>query len=280
MSGHYISLPRGAEVTDAVDPLEQTGVVGVQVRLMWTDLEPYFNEYNLDQLEWFCVLAHAMRRKVVLMIEHKTFTALQNPAPLYLHGSTYPNKQDGFTMALWQPEVYVRLVKLMRVIKGRNFPGFGGICVQESAPGLGPDALRESEYTPSKYIVSLLDLSETADFLYLNYMPGDSGALRFVINGAKCAVGGPDILPNNQKLIYDVYPHFTSARNSARIFFCAQFDSYRHKKPDGTYYTMDEILNFAADELRASTIFWNVTWEGLPRETKDAYAAIAERPFL
>ncbi len=290
-TGHFISMPRGATQAEMLEPLSQPGVAGLQIRYLFRDIEgPAPDDYYLRQIAWDCSIAHALGKTVVVMIEDKTFGDKDRgitgdyPAPNYLKEFAFPNRQNGYTMARWRPEVSTRLRKLADTIRAQNFPGFGGIAFQETAPGLESAELEASGYRPDRYEIALLYLSWSCDFLYLNYIPQGQDRLKRIIRESACAVGGPDLLPDNDKLLKDVYPYFMDADvpNAVTMFTSCQFHSLNHAKKNGSgIWTLDELVNWGRDKLRVSTIFWNRPWPGMKGHTMAAiYEAIARRPDL
>lgn len=275
--GHYISLRRNATQADFFKPLSQPGVVGVQKRYVLRNLHPGCRRYALEELLSDVALADRFGGKLVAFIEDKTFTD-ERVLPDYLAQHEFGNRQGGYTAARWQGEIAATLQDLTAEIYKEvgNHPGFGGIALQESAPGLDSETLALSGYTVDAYVKSLG--SARCDYLYLNYIPQGQDRLSEVIARTDAMVGGPDVLPDSQPLKDHFYPKFKKLPIWQRVFSSIQFDSYALDN-----WTLDLLIEWAIEELGVDTLFWNdKTWPE-PAGSKtvlDAYRAIALKPVL
>ncbi len=218
-----------------------------------------------------------------LFIEDKSFTDV-NPAPEYLLPLSAPNRKGGFTLMRWNPEVYEAMQALFAAVGGEFDcdPHFEGIAIQESAPGLDKSVLKKYAYTPEKYRDALIEvLVSAADsmpnsnvFWYMNFLPGKQAYLTDIAAAAAAkgvAMGGPDVLPDTDSLKKRVYPLYDQFAGKMTLFSSMQFDSYAHPHAvpaETRYWTMQEMFEFARDELHVTYLFWNLkTW----RKPKDSY---------
>lgn len=284
MTGHYISIPRDGDLIDIGAALVKPGVAGVQVRFTWAELEPWRDCYNFSRVKAAADLAHSAGLELVAMIEDKTFVD-EDPVPRYMAEYSYENTRGGRTAARWRPEVETRLAALARELQVGKGRGLGGICFQETAPGLLPEQLDASGYTAEMYAQALVHLSHHCDYLYVNFIPRGQDRLAWIVKNAACRVGGPDVLPegppDDDALDRLVYPQLKAAPNRVRQFSSMQHDSYSHPRRDEPrFWTLDELVDWAVEELRVDTLFWNVTTWGPGATIDDAYELIARRPDL
>jgi hypothetical protein len=99
-------------------------------------------------------------------------------------------------------------------------------------------------------------------------------------------IGGPDALPDSGALRKHVYPLLTAQKNTM-LFIAAQNDSFRHKHAQGrggdSFWTPQEIFQFARDDLRVRYLFWNRVVHPKPAgsyDIGDAYPVIAANPHF
>ena len=280
--GHYVSVKRSAS-HDEIKQALGAGVRGVQKRYRWADLEPEKGRYDLSAIRADLDFAAANDFQLVAFIEDKSFTDA-NPAPQYLVPLSAVNRKGGFTLMRWNPVVYEAMQALLAAV-GEAFdcePHFEGIAIQESAPGLDKSVLKKYDYSPEKYRDALIALLVSAAdsmpnskiFWYMNFLPGNQAYLEDVavaVAAKGVAMGGPDVLPDTDSLKSRVYPLYDRFAEKMTLFGSMQFDSYAHPhaSPAGTrYWTMQEMFEFARDELHVTYLFWNLkTW----RKPKDSY---------
>ena len=282
--GHYVSMNPKDDQADMVEAL-RPGVKGVQRRYYWNKLETSFNNYDFAEVESDLDLLASQGKQLIILIEDKTFNG-EIPTPLYLQNDyTLPNRAGGFTAIRWKPYVVDRFTKLIDEL-GQQFdshPAFEGVAIQESALGFDASTLAANGYTPEIYRDALIEMLTRAAasiptstvFWYMNYFPQKMAYISVVANAvtsAGVAVGGPDVLPDDYGLKTHTYPLFDQLENTVTLFNSIQYNSYNHVHMDTsyptTYWTLDELFQFARDELHVSYLFWNrKTW----RDPDDSY---------
>lgn len=282
--GHYISLNRfdgRAQMLDALQP----GVVGIQKRYLWKNLEPEPGQYDFTEVQADLDLLAPRGAQLVVFITDKTFNG-EIPTPEYLHKEhTLRNRRGGYTAMRWDTFVVERMKLLLKAI-GQRFdchPSFEGIAIQESSLSLDNQPLAANDYSPERYRDALIDilLSAAASmprsqvFWYMNFLPGKQAYIASIaeaIAPAGIAMGGPDVLPDNRPLKTRTYPFYARFKDKMKLFTSVQYDSYAHRRLGrfgvGKYWTMGELFEFARDELHVDYIFWNrKTW----RKPADSY---------
>lgn len=200
-----------------------------------------------------------------------------------------------------------RLAKLAEAIYAQfdNDPNFLGVAFQETALGITNANLWNNGYTASLYrqaLVALLTRCRAAAvhsevFHYFNFFsPTPTSATTTVFDGktnvdqllTACEplgiiLGGPDILPENNSLVNNVYPLYGTHKNALRMFCANQNDSYSARKASPPYagvtgyYTMEELFYYGINNLACEIIVWNneVLVSGTIYNANDGFAVMA-----
>lgn len=297
--GHYISMRRfdtSAAMIDSIRP----GVVGFQKRYYWSQLEPAQDVYNFSAIREDLNLLAGQGMQLVVFLEDKSFNG-DMPMPPYLRKNyTIENRAGGYTAKRWSPYVVERFTKLIAEL-GRavgNHRAFEGVALQETSLSLNSGVLDRNGYTPEKYRDAIIEvlrgaregLPQSQIFWYMNFLVGGNGYLADIANVAAdlgVAMGGPDVLPDEHALKTHSYPLYPVFRDRMTLFNSMQFNSYSHVHRESgyatKYWTMDELFEFARDELHVDYLFWNRKVKAYPADSydlKDALATIAANPTV
>ena len=275
--GHYVTIESGknTDLTDAfITVLKKPGVVGLQVRYTWRELEISKGVYDFSKIQKHLDLLSKQDMKLVVFLEDKSFSgALPPPTPEYLQGTPYtlPNIPGGYSAVRWNPVVRAQFKAVVKEL-GKNFDGnptLEGISFQESATGLTSSVMNANGYTPEIYRDTLIDTLQTAAinfpnsqvFWYMNFLTGHQSYIADIATAVApygVAMGGPDILPESASLKRLAYPFYGQFKGKITLFGSMQNDSYRELHAGTTnYWTMNEMFLFARDNLHVNYIFWN-----------------------
>lgn len=227
--------------------------------------------------------------KLIVLPVVKAFSSdnRANPLPAYMVDFTVPYLSDATkkTLQRWKyntgdtNDPTTRLIALATAI-GNQFDShanFGGIAWQETAIGITSANLTAGGYTAAAYIeaITLLNVGTRAAlptseaYCFTNFIENTPGAsdgntnLKALFADTRnqtnnIIMGGPDIVPNRASLTKVFYPLFDTWKNQYRTFCSNQNDSFQALKNDGvTYYTMDEMWQFAKDDLSCEMVFTN-----------------------
>lgn len=277
--GHYISISKYEKPSAMMDAI-RPGVMGVQKRYVWKDLEPSFGKYDFSSIRADLELLAGQGMRLVAFIEDKTFNG-DIPTPSYLRGeNTLTTYNGGYVAKRWAPYVVNRYKSLLEEM-GRELddhPALEGIAIQETSMSVAIGQLNNTDYTPEKYRDALIDVLLSAAssfptsqvFWYMNFLPKHQSYLGQVANAvvpAGVAMGGPDILPDEHSLTNLSYPFFDEFQGKMTLFNSVQNVSYAHVHRDTSYptkyWTMEELFVFARDRLHVNYVFWNhKTWKG------------------
>ena len=297
--GHYFSMNPWDTEADMLNAL-RPGVAGLQKRYYWNWLEPAFDQYDFAAVLADLDLLASQDKQLVVFIEDKTFNG-EVPTPIYLRNDyTLPNDSGGYTAIRWHPYVVERFTKLVDELGQRfdDHPAFEGVAMQESKPGFNDGVLAANGYTPEIYRDALIEiltagaasLPSSTMFWYMNFFPQRMVYLRavaFAVAPAGVAVGGPDVLPDSDPLARLVYPYYDEFEGSMTLFNSMQYNSYNHAHLDTSYptvyWTMDELFQFARDDLHVHYLFWNRKVQAAPANSYmwiDALPTIASNPVF
>ena len=298
--GHYVAIGR-AVAGNGLGEIAGKGVVGVQLRYRWAELEPSEGQYQFSRVARDLEAARKAGLQLVLMIEDKSFKD-ELPTPDYLQAKySVRNRNQGYTAIRWDPYVNERL-RLLVARLGSAFdcdPNFEGVAFQETSPGLEDAALDASGYTPEKYRDALIALLHSAStslprsriFWYMNFLPGEQryiGEIASAVIGTGVVMGGPDILPDNRALVRRTYPFYEQFEGRLKLFGSMQHDSYRHRhggreQGGSAYWSMEDLFDFARDKLHVDYVFWEYQVRRQPPDAHDfddARAVIAQHPVF
>jgi hypothetical protein len=269
--GHYIALlsEYGSQAHMAASM--KPGVKGFMKRYKWRDLEPTYGNYDFSEIRSDLDFTAAYGMRLIVMIEDKSFKAVRY-TPSYLDAYSLRNTRGGYTTARWNQYVAGRMKALM-VALGR-FDGawnFEGVATQETALTLASSVLDANGYTPEKYrdyYISILtaagnSMPTSRVFWFMNFLPRKQsyiGAIANAVAGKGVAMGGPDVLPDDQPLRDMAYPFFDQFRYKMPLF--GQVEGECYAAPHKTccyptkYWTMPELFRYARDELHVDYMFW------------------------
>lgn len=282
----------------------EPNVAGVVIRYFWRDLEPAESteqdrKYDFSMIDnaLSYIERHDLDLKLVAQVMDKSFhnenrpSILSNPQWLMDAGLDieYTKNGGGHIAKRWDPRV-VKALSDLHIAIHKHFedrPAFIGTATQETASGLTSAMQRRHDYTPERYRDALIDLAQhiavatpdTRLFFYMNFLEGNNGYLDQV-NAAiavppyEVAIGGPDILPGHRPLEKHVYPRFDALPPGTYRFNSAQFNSFRHEKAPGEYYTMREIYQFGRDRLGLHLFIWNRPLKPRPSDAWDISDAL------
>lgn len=297
--GHYVSLNR-EDAPEVMRTLIEPGIRGVQIRYTWRSLEPERGRYELSRIDADLRLASALGLQFVAFIEDKSFTTEEHLLPDYLADYALPFTRGGYVAKRWDPFVVERLGALLDAV-GERFdaqPAFEGVALQESAMGFAPGIALAQGYSPEAYRDALIAILSRARralptsqiFWYMNFLEGRQQYLADIAEAIvplRIAMGGPDVLPDNPALARLTYPLYARFADRLTLFCSIQYNSYAHPHADrraGTkYWTLQELLDFARNELHVSYLFWNrKTWRKPPDSSdwNDAQRVIRAHPDL
>jgi hypothetical protein len=272
--GHYVVLTSHDDDASLAESVVH-GVKGFVKRYRWRLLEPRPGVYDFSAIESDLELIAGYGLQLVALIEDKTFVNAV-PTPDYLRDRTMPNRPGGYTVVRWDPYVVARYKALVDAL-GRAFdahPSFEGIAMDESAHGILEPHLSQTGYTAEKYRDVLVDelisasrsLPRSRVFWFMNFIwEGNHyiGEVARRVSPFGVVMGGPDVMPDELSLQIHPYPFYDGALGHMPLFGQVEPSCYHHPHADPsyptTYWTPQELFEYARDELHVSYMFW-VRW--------------------
>lgn len=273
--GHYIAMNDWEGQSAMIEAASKPGVKGVLVRYLWKDLEPSYGVYDFSKVQSDLTLMRDHGMQLIARIEDKTFKPDVKPTPPYLWANytvAHNNPSGGFVAKRWLPYVTERMAALTKAMGARfdGQPNFEGVTFEESCMGF-TDAMQKSYgYTPEQYrdqIIQMLKNTRASFptsqvFWSMNFLEGNQtyiGQIADAVVPYKVAMGGPDILPDNQSLVTLTYPYYRQFKGRMTLFGSIQYVEYgqlHSNKALGKYWTMPQLFVYARDQLATNYIFW------------------------
>jgi hypothetical protein len=301
--GYYVAL---GSVKWNNDPLPDTleeiksipGVVGVQKRYFWSDIQTGRYTYNFDRMKADIAAVKAKGKKISIFINWKFKTDQgNNPTPAYLSNltsaptyykmggaNTGPNAQ-GFTTALNNPVVANEFIRFLGKLKAvvDDDPAVSTVTFVESALGIDFSNMTTTQANTIKknFWDQLLRIDKEASCLFkhtpvlqLTNAPAsqfDNITQDFMKWGI--AFGGPDVwLDDPALLTYPYYPTVAKESPIGVIVAGGNFLWYSHDDevaqesakeiPYDATTTVKMLANKARNELYSNYVFWKRNWGG------------------
>lgn len=287
--GHYFTLMGGKNnsqyLSQVYRELEKTPLLrGVQIRYEWIDLEPREGAYDFSQIEQRLRELSEQKKRLIVLLQIKSFDASTRFIPDYLKDKKYEDgafpfstygaqKIRGYNLKLWNTQLQNRLVALIAEL-GKRFnthPYFEGIGLTETA--MGKPMIELSKNQENSFYSGLLLVNQelrkhfpnTMTYQFTNY---PRPMLKSFVNRLReigTGLGGPDTFPddpgltvnkvNSPKGVYHHYPELSGIVPLTPSVMQTNYANTRNDKT-GKTPTIEELLAFARDNLKANYIFW------------------------
>ena len=286
--GHYVTLaPFGNDGPDYFDKVlaeiaQYPAMRGVQKRYLWSSLEKQEGQYDFGEIEADLARLSNHRKRLVILLQTKSFRANAPAAPAYLDADKYEGgsfaidipestaaaakAQAGANLKLWNPLVRDRLAALLQALGNRfnKEPYLEAIALTETALGKPAEGLTTMQ--ERRYFDNLLAVNRdmrrafpnTVTIQFVNY---PRSILKHFINEmgeAGIGLGGPDVFPDDPGLIKGAYTFYPRMAGLIPLAPSVQHENYytrRHRGPRNTP-AVEELYRFAKDDLQANYLFW------------------------
>jgi hypothetical protein len=290
--------------------LDNEGVVGAQLKYTWRELEPERGRYAFESIERDLAFLESYEKQLFIQIQDVSFDGDRINVPDYLlsdpayHGGAalqyYLEEDDpkrpvpeGWVARRWDPAVRGRFSMLLDAL-ATSFDGrIAGLNLPETSIGFGLARLWPEGYTPAAYYAGILELMDSAAYafthspvvLYANFMPGeelpddDHGYLKGVYAHAEAiglGVGGPDLLPNRWFQRQHSLPLIAGRSTGTVAGVAVQWGNLEDRNREtGERVTVDDLYEYARDELRLDFIFWGTQEPFYSRDILPYLASLA-----
>jgi hypothetical protein len=299
--GHYYQL-EGHAGKDKQSYLNQVygelqshpSLRGAVIRYKWGELEKTKGKYDFTEIaKRLSELAAKKKRLIVLLHIKSTGDDTEKTlVPAYLKsaeydGGLYAMKSDyngiGYGTKLWDPQVRDRMIALVQAL-GKRFndePYFEGIGFTENIIGRTVKPVTSAQV--NNFYDNLLSINKalknsfpnTLTFQFLNY-PRD--ILPTYINAFKqngAALGNPDVFledpglnfPGTKHANPGVYTYYPKLSGKIPLVVQVEKANYLDTRHDGVGHkpTVNQLFNFARDQLEVNYIFWTRTPKYYPK---------------
>lgn len=266
---------------------------GVVIRYQWGELEKAKSDYNFTVVAKRLSEVAAKKKRLIVLIETKSTTpdTKQTLVPAYAKSAEYDGgiyqfksgQGEGYGTKLWDPQIRDRMIALVQALGKRfnNEPYFEGIGFSESAMGRPIKPITSAQ--ANSYYNNLLSINKalktsfpnTLSFQFLNY-PRD--LLPTFINTFKqngSALGNPDVFledpglhfPGTKYAFPGVYTYYPKLSGKIPLVVQIEKANYLNTRHDNTGFkpSVNQLFNFARDELQVNYVFWTRTPNYYPK---------------
>lgn len=294
--GHYTQVlgdvhVNGYSMKQAYDEMNvvNSGLVGIQLRLSWSDLESSLGNYQsgFDIIDEHLNKLSLTNKKLFLFIAHKW-----GAVPTYL--TTDPMYEGGvynFTSAndatadpatnikLWNIHVRQRFEALIEALGARynTNPDFAGVALPETAFGEPTPAGSVTADEEDSYYDALLLVNQklrenfpnTVTTQFTNYPRKILSQFIENLQSMGAGLGGPDVwlddpgvngvnTPNQADGVYSYYAKLSGVVPLTPSVMSGDYERTiaDATNPANRTPTVEELLDFARDRLKANIIFW------------------------
>jgi len=291
--GHYYTLimpgnPKYEDnyLSNVYSELKATPMLrGAQIRYHWRDLEPEMGKYNFSKIDKHLAGLALNNKRLVVLLQIKSFDLVDNVVPAYVRTSTYDGGQiaytssltgapHGYLIKLWNTKVRARLNLLLQALGNRYNANahFEAIGFTESSAGTDFTAAQQLDYYNGLLAVDQLARNyfpNTTVYQFTNHTRKYLDAFITSLKDMGASLGGPDILPTDKSLTFSdsdpktpdgIYTYYPKLAGIVPLMPSVQPIDYRYtsaKKADpGHVPTLLELYNFGKDNLKANYIYW------------------------
>ncbi|MEW5788603.1 MAG: glycoside hydrolase [Pseudomonadota bacterium] len=286
--GHYVTLaPFDSDGPDYFDKVlaeivQYPAMRGVQKRYLWSTLERGEGQYDFSEIEADLARLARHGKRLVILLQTKSFKATAPAAPLYLEADKYEggsfsidipgsaaagNKaQSGANLKLWNPLVRDRLTALLGALGNRfnKEPYLEAVALTETALGKPVEGLSAAQ--ERRYFDNLLSVNRemgrafpnTVTLQFVNYPRSILSHFIGAMGEAGIGLGGPDVFPDDPGLLKGAYSYYPRMAGQIPLAPSVQHENYytrRHRGPREAP-EVEELYRFARDDLHANYLFW------------------------
>lgn len=284
----YFGLDRAR--IEEVEFLSNQGVTGVHLKYTWKELEPTRDRYEFNAPTNDLEYLERHGKRLFIQLQDVSFDTARINVPDYLlddpafnggaaihydgHDEVGP-VAEGWVSRRWDPAVRDRIERLLRALAAEFDGRIAGLNLPETAIGFGGDPeFHPAGYSYDTYYEGILALMSAARdafqqsdvIIYANFMPGeelpdeDHGYLKGVYAHADrigMGVGGPDLLPHRWFQRQNSLPLIAARAPGTVAGVAVQWGNLEDmNRQTGKRVTVNELYDYARDELRLDYIFW------------------------
>jgi len=274
--------------------LSTPAIIGAQLKYTWRELEPERDRYEFGEITRDLAFLEEHGKQLFIQLQDVSFEEGRINVPEYLltdptfHGGAALKYEfededanipviDGWVARRWDSTVIERFDNLFRAL-AEEFDGrIAGLNLAETSIGFGGSGkFHPPGFSFDAYFEGIKELMSSARrafhesdvIIYANFMPGeelpdeDSGYLKGVYEHANrigCGVGGPDLLPQRWFQRHNSLPLIAQRASGSIAGMAVQHGNLEDRnRTTGARVTVQELYEYARDELRLNYIFWGI----------------------
>jgi hypothetical protein len=308
--GQYIHIPSRGGVEAVEDTLDQIRNIqsarGLQLRYTWAELEPAEGKFNFDRIKQDLDRVAGAKKRLHVLLMLKSFAGGARPVPDYLEEkagpgrSTYnigieekqapggPRNRAGQNVALWEPRVLESLENFLNAMGKQldSHPALEGVAFNETALGKADRSISDEDKLTFFQNLASADRTMRKAFpttVSLQFVNFPKQAIPILVNQMPqygIGLGGPDVFLDDKSLRDNVYVHYPRLAGQVPIAPSVQYENYvatSHQGERGKI-SIEDLYNFARNQLRANYLFWTRPQKGLQNVWPDVLNFLKNHP--
>lgn len=308
--GQYIHIPTrgGAEmVEDTLDQIRNVqSARGLQLRYTWAELEPNEDRFNFDRLRQDLDRVASYKKRLHVLLMLKSFAGGARPVPEYLEQkagsgrSTYsigieekqapggPRARAGQNVALWEPAVLENLEKFLFAMGKAldSHPALESVAFNETALGRADRSISDDDR--NGFFKNLASANRTLRKAFpttvaIQFVNFPKQAIQTLVGQMPeygIGLGGPDVFLDDRSLRDNVYTQYPRLAGVVPLAPSVQFENYVALSHQGerTSVPIEDLYNFARNQLRANYLYWTRPQKGLKNVWPDVLNFLKTHP--
>ena len=293
--GQYIHVPSRGGTEFVEDTLRQISGIqsarGLQLRYTWAELEGDEDRFDFSRIKEDLDRVSKYKKRLHVLLMLKSFAGGNRPVPEYLERkaergpATFnigieekqapggPRKRSGQNIALWEPQVLKSLEKFLQAM-GRELdshPALEGVAFNETSLGKADRDISDEDR--KQFFENLASANRTmrkafpttVTIQFVNFPRYAIPILVDQMDDYGIGLGGPDVFLDDRSLRDNVYTRYPGLAGKVPLAPSIQYENYVALKHQGerTSVPLEDLYNFARNELRANYLFWTRPQQGL-----------------
>lgn len=279
---HYVLLWTGSSVQEQVENnhlFENNVFDGVQMRYLWSDLEPTLGKYDFASISKDVAYVASIKKKLIVQLDHVKWASEEFGFPKYLDDNRYAGGYFRRESGVAIPKQYNRAVserfQALLIALGREFsnaPNVEAMVLDETSLGV-KDATNRADikdYYPVAYkneivaqmLAARKAFPHTQVIQYVNYLDRAPQLLDEIVRVATAngiGVGGPDLRPFDAKAYAAHYRLYAQTVGKTPRGTAIQWANYEYRSPKtGARVSVRDMISYGQDELKLTYFSWSM----------------------
>jgi hypothetical protein len=308
--GQYIHIPSRGGAQAVVDTLDQIRNVqsarGLQLRYTWAELEPSEGRFDFGRIQEDLDRVAQYKKRLHVLLMLKSFAGGNRPVPDYLEqkaergAATFnigieekqapggARKRAGQNIALWEPRVLESLENFLYAM-GKQLdahPALEGVAFNETSLGKADRNIDDDDR--SQFFRNLASANRTMRKAFpttvsIQFVNFPKQAIPILVDQMPqygIGLGGPDVFLDDKSLRDNVYVRYPGLAGVVPLAPSVQYENYVATRHQGerTSVPLEDLYNFARNQLRANYLFWTRPQQGLKNVWPDVLNFLKTHP--